>query len=136
MIRKVMGLALPVVAFLVGAGAGDFLKGDGDAGASAGAHATAEGPGGMDRERQKLAVAERTRRRPTRMGPPRKPLRTAGPNPPGQRVATAARHRGTARRMAAGRMTGRRTAAGRMGAGRLRPATRPGSSSRSSSSCR
>lgn len=46
MIRKVMGLALPVVAFLVGAGAGDFLKGDDDAGASAGAHATAEGPGG------------------------------------------------------------------------------------------
>ena len=33
MIRKVMGLALPVVAFLVGAGAGDFLKGDDDAGA-------------------------------------------------------------------------------------------------------
>ena len=46
MIREVMGLALPVVAFLVGAGAGDFLKGDDDAGASAGAHATAEGPGG------------------------------------------------------------------------------------------
>ena len=48
MIRKVMGLALPVVAFLVGAGAGDFLKGDGDAGASAGAHAAAEGPGGHE----------------------------------------------------------------------------------------
>ena len=68
MIRKILGLALPLVAFIAGAGAGDYLRG-GTAAADESGHAVeaaggeaAEG-GGITARLRWQRRAKRTRRR-------------------------------------------------------------------------